>query len=71
MSVCYWFHFTHQGNEGHGLPKDITGTCTSRLTIYPLRNLPLGFDSLNVSVATGILLHSLQNNKTNNNTKVF
>lgn len=33
------------------------------LTVTPSRQLPQGFDSLNVAVATGILLHSLQTNK--------
>ena len=59
-------YFCTLGNEGCGLPQDILKRCTSLLTIYPLRGLPLGFDSLNVSVATGILLHTLQINKLEN-----
>jgi tRNA G18 (ribose-2'-O)-methylase SpoU len=43
------------GNEGHGLPDDVISACDHRLTI-PMR---LGTDSLNVSVACGILLHEL------------
>ena len=54
------------GNEGCGLPEVVLRSCTSLLAIHPLRGLPLGFDSLNVSVATGILLHTLQINKLEN-----
>ena len=59
------------GNEGCGLPQDILKSCTSLLTIHPLRGLPVGFDSLNVSVATGILLHTLQINKIKNCKQTF
>ena len=62
----FLMYFCTLGNEGCGLPQDILNCCTSLLTIHPLRGLPLGFDSLNVSVATGILLHNLQINKLEN-----
>ena len=48
------------GNEGHGIRKAVERECEHMLTIPPVKHLPLGFDSLNVSVATGILLHALQ-----------
>ena len=51
------------GNEGCGLPWDILTSCTLLLTIHLLRGLLLGFGSLNDSVATGILLYTLQINK--------
>lgn len=43
------------GNEGPGLPQDISAMCDRRVTI-PMQ---LGTDSLNVVVATGIFLHHL------------
>lgn len=51
------------GNEGYGLHSGVEKACTALLTISPQRQLPQGFDSLNVAVATGIILHSLQNRK--------
>lgn len=48
------------GNEGYGVRKELSHSCTSLLTIPPLRGLPPGFDSLNVGVAAGIILHRLQ-----------
>ena len=48
------------GNEGHGIRKTVEQQCNCMLTIPPIKQLPLGFDSLNVGVATGILLHALQ-----------
>ena len=50
------------GNEGCGLPQK-SAHGTSLLTIHPLRGLPLGFDSMNVSKAMGIILHTLQISK--------
>ena len=47
------------GNEGHGLTREICSCCTKLITVNPKRSLSLGFDSLNVSVATGVLLSSL------------
>ena len=53
----------YAGNEGYGLHSGVEKVCTALVTIAPLRELPLGFDSLNVAVATGIILHSLQQNR--------
>ncbi|XP_077601722.1 rRNA methyltransferase 1, mitochondrial [Crocuta crocuta] len=47
------------GNEGSGLSKEIQASCQLFLTILPGRQLPSGLESLNVSVAAGILLHSI------------
>ncbi|XP_026890106.1 rRNA methyltransferase 1, mitochondrial isoform X1 [Acinonyx jubatus] len=47
------------GNEGSGLSKEVQASCQLLLTILPGRQLPSGLDSLNVSVAAGILLHSI------------
>lgn len=41
------------GNEAHGLPDDCIEACTRGIRI----DMALGTDSLNVSVAAGILLH--------------
>ena len=50
----------YTGNEGYGVRKELSRHCTALLTIPPIRHLPPGFDSLNVSVAAGIVLHRLQ-----------
>uniref|UniRef100_A0A9L0SPT2 Mitochondrial rRNA methyltransferase 1 n=1 Tax=Equus caballus TaxID=9796 RepID=A0A9L0SPT2_HORSE len=47
------------GNEGSGLSQEVQASCQVLLTILPGRQLPPGLESLNVSVATGILLHSI------------
>ncbi|XP_004685081.1 PREDICTED: rRNA methyltransferase 1, mitochondrial [Condylura cristata] len=47
------------GNEGSGLSPEVQASCQLLLTILPGRQLPPGFESLNVSVAAGILLHSI------------
>lgn len=55
------------GNEGRGLRPVVRRACQDVLRIAPAaaggagasRELPVGVDSLNVSVATGILLHHL------------
>ncbi|XP_004434884.1 PREDICTED: rRNA methyltransferase 1, mitochondrial [Ceratotherium simum simum] len=47
------------GNEGSGLSREVQASCQLLLTILPGRQLPPGFESLNVSVAAGILLHSI------------
>ncbi|XP_020026683.2 rRNA methyltransferase 1, mitochondrial [Castor canadensis] len=47
------------GNEGSGLSQEVLASCQLLLTILPGRQLPPGLESLNVSVATGILLHSI------------
>jgi len=47
------------GNEGRGLTDDIWGQCDRLVSIAPGRSLHPLVDSLNVSVASGILLHHL------------
>ncbi|KAL0994182.1 hypothetical protein UPYG_G00118840 [Umbra pygmaea] len=47
------------GGEGEGLSQELRLLCETLLTIPARRNLHPGVESLNVSVATGILLHSL------------
>uniref|UniRef100_A0A8C5K8L5 rRNA methyltransferase 1, mitochondrial n=1 Tax=Jaculus jaculus TaxID=51337 RepID=A0A8C5K8L5_JACJA len=51
------------GNEGSGLSKEVLASCHLLLTILPGRQLPPGLESLNVSVATGILLHSIRSQR--------
>ncbi|XP_026879556.2 rRNA methyltransferase 1, mitochondrial [Electrophorus electricus] len=52
------------GGEGYGLSRDLRELCDVWLTIPPRRDLHPAVDSLNVSVATGILLHSLLSSRT-------
>lgn len=47
------------GNEGYGLSEDLLALCDVLLTIEPRRELHRGIESLNLSVATGILLYNL------------
>ncbi|XP_036436255.1 rRNA methyltransferase 1, mitochondrial isoform X2 [Colossoma macropomum] len=47
------------GGEGFGLSPELRQLCDILLTIPPRRDLHPAVDSLNVSVATGILLHSI------------
>uniref|UniRef100_UPI00398E6E7C rRNA methyltransferase 1, mitochondrial n=1 Tax=Pristiophorus japonicus TaxID=55135 RepID=UPI00398E6E7C len=47
------------GNEGFGLSDDISSLCHVMLTIPAGRGLQPGIESLNVSVAAGILLHCI------------
>ncbi|KAM7370425.1 hypothetical protein PAMP_009977 [Pampus punctatissimus] len=47
------------GGEGEGLSQKLLSLCQTLLTIPAGRELFPGIESLNVSVATGILLHSL------------
>lgn len=47
------------GNEGLGLSQEVQASCQLLLTILPGRQLYPGLESLNVSVAAGILLHSI------------
>lgn len=47
------------GGEGEGLSRQLLSLCQTLLTIPAGRELVPGVESLNVSVATGILLHSL------------
>ncbi|XP_043910496.1 rRNA methyltransferase 1, mitochondrial [Protopterus annectens] len=48
------------GNEGTGLSRDVTNLCHALVAIQPARELHPGIECLNVSVAAGILLHSLK-----------
>ncbi|KAM6174394.1 rRNA methyltransferase 1, mitochondrial [Erethizon dorsatum] len=47
------------GNEGSGLSQEVQASCQLLLTVLPGCQLPPGLESLNVSVAAGILLHSI------------
>ncbi|XP_038054797.1 rRNA methyltransferase 1, mitochondrial-like isoform X2 [Patiria miniata] len=51
------------GGEGSGLPDSIQNACCQLLTIPAGRELHTSIDSLNVSVATGILLQSILQQK--------
>ena len=55
----------HAGSEGYGLQVDIGAdlrkVCTALLTIAPI--VPQESGSMNISVAAGIILHTLQNRK--------
>ncbi|NXC05105.1 MRM1 methyltransferase, partial [Orthonyx spaldingii] len=51
------------GSEGEGLSLETQLQCHRMLAIPPGRALHPGIDSLNVSVATGILLHSICSQK--------
>lgn len=52
------------GNEGKGLNQEILSICDFNITIPTIFNSnPVGLDSLNVSVATGILLDRLRNQR--------
>ncbi|XP_063002615.1 rRNA methyltransferase 1, mitochondrial [Elgaria multicarinata webbii] len=51
------------GNEGYGLSLETRRLCQKMLTISPGRELQPGIESLNVSVAAGILLHSICSQK--------
>lgn len=52
------------GSEGKGVSEKLLSLCQTFLTIPPSRQLVPGIESLNVSVATGILLHSLLSHRT-------
>ncbi|XP_066492291.1 rRNA methyltransferase 1, mitochondrial [Tiliqua scincoides] len=65
---CSDFHWTRPtilllGNEGYGLSPETRGVCQKMLTISPGRELPAGIESLNVSVAAGIILHAICSQK--------
>ncbi|KAM8813602.1 LOW QUALITY PROTEIN: rRNA methyltransferase 1, mitochondrial [Rhynchonycteris naso] len=64
VTSCLEFHWDRPtllvlGNEGSGLSPEAQASCQLLLTILPGRHLPPGLESLNVSVAAGILLHSI------------
>lgn len=61
---CSDFHLTKptlllMGGEGKGLSLELLSLCQALLTIPAGRNLFPGIESLNVSVAAGILLHMM------------
>ncbi|KAM6402877.1 rRNA methyltransferase 1, mitochondrial [Rhynochetos jubatus] len=65
---CLEFHWTKPviiviGSEGDGLSLETQLLCHRMLAIPPGRALHPGIESLNVSVATGILLHSICSQK--------
>lgn len=64
VTLCSDFRMTKPtllliGSEGEGLSKELLSLCQTLLSIPAGRELFPGIESLNVSVATGILLHSL------------
>lgn len=54
------------GGEGGGLSPELRQLCDVLITIPPRRHIHPGVESLNVSVATGILLHSLLSTRSGN-----
>lgn len=54
------------GGEGDGLSSELRQLCDVLITIPPRRHMHPGVESLNVSVATGILLHSLLSTRKGN-----
>lgn len=61
---CSDFHLTKptlllMGGEGEGLSQELLSLCQALLSIPAGRNLFPGIESLNVSVAAGIMLHSM------------
>ena len=51
------------GSEGYGLTDGVVESCSHLVTVSSFRHkMPKGLDSLNVSAATGVLLHSLLGN---------
>ena len=64
VSRCSDFRMTRptlllMGGEGDGLSRELLSLCRTLLTIPAGRDLFPGIESLNVSVAAGVLLHSL------------
>ncbi|KAM9336960.1 rRNA methyltransferase 1, mitochondrial [Symphorus nematophorus] len=64
VARCSDFHLTKptallMGGEGDGLSRELLSLCQTLLTVPAGRELCPGIESLNVSVAAGILLHSL------------
>ncbi|XP_035216521.1 rRNA methyltransferase 1, mitochondrial-like [Stegodyphus dumicola] len=47
------------GNESKGVSSAVKKLCDNFISIYPKQALHKGIDSLNVSVAAGVILHSL------------
>ncbi|XP_060114855.1 rRNA methyltransferase 1, mitochondrial [Heteronotia binoei] len=68
VESCLDFRWTRPtvlllGNEGAGLSPESRSLCRRMLSIFPGRELQPGIESLNVSVAAGILLHSICSQK--------
>ncbi|XP_077167873.1 rRNA methyltransferase 1, mitochondrial [Paroedura picta] len=68
VESCLDFHWTRPtvlllGNEGHGVSPEALSLCRRMVSIFPGRELQPGIESLNVSVAAGILLHSICSQK--------
>ena len=51
------------GSEGSGLRKNVELVCSGTVKIGVSETLPQGIDSLNVSVAAGILVHHFMTSK--------
>nr|XP_014342763.1 PREDICTED: rRNA methyltransferase 1, mitochondrial [Latimeria chalumnae] len=62
VTHCF-FPLPSAGNEGCGLSNEVSSTCQMMLTIPPGRELQSGIESLNVSVAAGILLHAISSKR--------
>lgn len=68
VTSCSDFRMTRptvllMGGEGEGLSRELLSLCQTLLTIPAGRELFPGVESLNVSVASGILLHALLSSK--------
>lgn len=68
VTQCSDFEMTRptlllMGSEGEGVSQKLRSLCQTLLTIPAGRELLPGIESLNVSVATGILLHSLMSSR--------
>ncbi|XP_067929169.1 rRNA methyltransferase 1, mitochondrial-like [Watersipora subatra] len=51
------------GNEGHGIEEDVLSLCTKTVTISSGKDCPSLINSLNVSVAAGVLLNQLSSSR--------
>lgn len=60
FSINYWYFCSYfLGNEEKGMKFKISSLCDDHVCVNPAHNLHPLVDSLNVSVATGIILHHL------------
>ena len=48
------------GNEGFGIPNTLSDLCDNWIYLKPGRNIDPDVDSLNVSVATALLINSIK-----------
>lgn len=60
-------HLLIIGNEGFGIPNYLSKMCDKWIYLQPGRDLDSDVDSLNVSVATALLINSMKNLKINSN----